>query len=39
VGFDEIVAGYADSYVRAAILAVFVHAIADSMMLFMAGMG
>lgn len=39
MGFEETVAGYADSYVRAAIFAVFVHAIADSLMLFMAGMG
>jgi len=38
MGFDEIVAGHADSYVKAAIFAVFMHAIADSMMLFMAGM-
>lgn len=39
IGFDEIVSGHADSYVKAAIFAVFMHAIADSMILFMAGMG
>ena len=39
VGFDETVADHADSYVKAAIFAVFMHAIADSMILFMAGMG
>ena len=39
IGFDEIVSGHADSYVKAAIFAVFMHAIADSMILFMASMG